>query len=313
MDRRLVSFAALRRIDLNLLVILDALLTERSVTRAGRRVHLSQPSVSAALARLREIFNDPLLERIGTAYKLTPLALQLVQPLNDTLSSIDRTLRLGETFDAERSSRRFQITTTDDIFELLAAPIMERVASQAPHVRVHFQHLDTRLYKLLDARTIDLAMQPTSLLLRFATTPLFSDTWTVLVCRDNPEVGAQLSQEQLFSLPHASYSLGGDGQSQVEHLLKEHDQRVSVQLTMENIMYLPRLLRGTRLIAIVPSRIAARVLSVTEVREAKLPTALIPTVEIAMGWHPSNTPDPGHRWFRELVGAAASTLEPLIV
>jgi hypothetical protein len=204
--------------------------------------------------------------------------------------------------------------TTDDIFELLAAPIMDRVAREAPHVRLHFQHFDTRMLKLLDARKIDLALEPTAALSRFETAALFTDTWTLLACRYNQEVGAQLSCEQLFTLPHASYSLGADRQSQVEHLLGEHDRRVNVQLTMENIMYLPRLLRGTRLIAVVPSRIAARVLvDDPALREVKLPAAMLPPVEIAMGWHAANTPDPGHRWFRALVADAATTLEPLIV
>jgi DNA-binding transcriptional LysR family regulator len=188
---------------------------------------------------------------------------------------------------------------------------MERLARQAPQVRLHFQHADTGAFKLLDARRVDLALAASGTLSRFETTPLYCDTWTALVCRDNREV-INLTVEQLFSLPHATYSLGAEGHTIVEHLLGQHARPVKVGLTVDNIMYLPRLLRGTPLVAIVPSRIADRALRNTgTLREVPLPITMLPPVEIAMGWHSASTHDAGHRWFRELVADAAKSLAPL--
>src|SRR5450830_80174 len=102
----------LRRIDLNLLVILDALLAERHVTRAAERLHLSQPAVSHALARLRELLNDPLLERVGSTLVPTARALELAQPLAEVLSQV-QALLAPETFDAATASRSFRLAMSD--------------------------------------------------------------------------------------------------------------------------------------------------------------------------------------------------------
>jgi DNA-binding transcriptional LysR family regulator len=303
-----VSFAALRRIDLNLLVTLQALLHERSVTRAGRRVQLSQPATSASLGRLRDIFHDPLLERAGSGYRLTPLAEQLVSPLAEILSSIERTLQLGASFDPTDSTRKFQIVTTDDLFELLAAPIVARVTKQAPRLKLHFAHVDNRVLSNLETRRFDLAIQPLHVFSDYASQPLFSDTWIAIVWDGNPDIAEELTREQLVSLPHASYSLGKTGYALANRLLHDIAPNLTVQLTIENLMCLPPLLRDTPLVAIVPYRVARRMRDKRmEIRLVKLPTAL-PEVVIAMGWHRASSADAGHAWLRGLVADAAKTL-----
>jgi LysR family transcriptional regulator, nod-box dependent transcriptional activator len=301
-DERLVL--NLRQVDLNLLVALDALLKERSVTRAGRQMGLSQPAMSAALHRLRELFADPLLERVGREYRLTPFARDLQAPLQEVLASIERTLASNARFDPATTQRHFRIATSDYVLCVLLQPVIERVTRLAPGVRIHLQPIDAKLAGKLTSRRVDLSIQPPGLLQGFSSQALFRDDWVCAVWRGHEEVGERLTREQFYTLPHASFSLGQS--SMVEHNLQTPEYTLHVPVTSVSFVALPFLLRGTRMVAVIQRRLAQKLEDVADMRILELPVAL-PEVEFSMWWSPAAN-DPAHAWLRDVLAEAAQAL-----
>ncbi|WP_313110729.1 LysR family transcriptional regulator, partial [Stutzerimonas nitrititolerans] len=145
--------------DLNLLRVLDALLRERNVSRAAQRLSLSQPAVSNALNRLRELLDDPLLVRVGRAMQPTPRALSLEAPIRDALQQIEHTLNAGDFFDPATSRQRFAIAVTDYVELICMPPLMAHLARVAPGIQLAIEHLSPTLpIEALDNGELDLAL-----------------------------------------------------------------------------------------------------------------------------------------------------------
>jgi LysR family transcriptional regulator, nod-box dependent transcriptional activator len=287
----------LSRVDLNLLVALDALIRERNVTRAGRRVGLSQPAMSAALGRLRTLFADPLLERVGRDYRLTPLALDLSEPLQQILVSIERTLDHNTPFEPSEARRSFRIAASDYVICVLLKPLVEHIADVAPGIKVHIQRSETSTAKHLAARHIDLSIQPAGTHRSFETQKLFSDRWMCAIWRGNDEVGDQLSVEQLASLRHATYSLAPYGFTLAERCVASLARQLRVQVTSESFLALPLLVRGTRLVALIQSRLGEQLKDTAELRLLEPPVPIDPLV-MSMWWNALYNGDAAHTWLR---------------
>ena len=178
----------LRSVDLNLLVVLDALLNECNVSRAGERVGLSQPAMSAAPARLREIFRDPLLVRVGRDLALTRNAEELIVPLREALDRIEMTLRQKARFDPRVDVRTFSISASDYAGFVLLAPFVRAVASEAPNVSIHLLPRSRDAARVLQSNQADLVIEPSELFgeSEFPSSPLISDRWLCAVDADNP-------------------------------------------------------------------------------------------------------------------------------
>ncbi len=297
----------LKQVDLNLLVALDVLLKERNVTRAGKRMGLSQPAMSAALGRLREMFSDPLLERVGREYLLTPFAQELSEPLQEILASIERTLERNAPFDPETLQRDLRIACTDYITCVLAHAVVARVTERAPRVRVHFQQLDARIARQLATRRVDLSIQPMGVAQSFASQELISDDWVCAVWRDHPEVGKRLTAEQFKTLPHVSFSFGSEEGGAPRRRLR-YTEGLDVPFTTGNFAALPLMLRGTRLIAVVQRRLGELLSHSGDIRILEPPIDL-GRLRLGMYWSPLLTGDRAHTWFREIVAEAAATLQ----
>ncbi|MGD9827872.1 MAG: LysR family transcriptional regulator, partial [Hyphomicrobiaceae bacterium] len=150
---------SLRRIDLNLLVALDALLRERHVTRAAHAVGLSQPAMSSSLARLRHVFSDELLVRTATGMQPTPRAEALIEPVRQALAQIERALASDRGFDAGASARHFAVRLSDLLGFLLLPRLMDRIARSAPRVGLDVKHLSPlRTIDALEKDEIDVAV-----------------------------------------------------------------------------------------------------------------------------------------------------------
>ena len=298
----------LKQVDLNLLVALDVLLKERNVTRAGRRMGLSQPAMSAALGRLREMFGDPLLERVGREYLLTPFAQELSEPVQEILASIERTLERNEPFDPATLQRHIRIACADDVMCVLGQAVVARVTTQAPLVRLHFQQLDRRITRLLATRRVDLSINPIGLIQGFASQEIFTEDWVCVVWRDHPEVGKRMTAEQFLTLPHASFSPGFGDSSLAERQLGRHAEKLRVPITAANFVALPLMLRGTRLVAVVQRRIAERLSACGEIRLLEPPVAL-DKLHVGMHWNSLLTEDRAHTWLRGIIAESAKTLE----
>lgn len=298
----------LKQVDLNLLVALDVLLKERNVTRAGKRMGLSQPAMSAALGRLRDMFGDPLLERVGREYLLTPFAQELSGPVQEILVSIERALERNAPFDPATLQRDIRIACTDYVTCVLAHALIARISERAPRVRIHFQQLDARISRHLATRRVDLSIQPIGVMQGFASQEIFTEDWVCAVWSDHPEVGKRLTLEQFKALPHASFSFGTEEGNRARRRLGGHGESLKVPFTTGHFAALPLMLRGTRLIAVVQRRLGELLSRSGDIRLLEPPIAL-QTLRLGMFWSPLLTGDRAHAWLREVIVEAAETLQ----
>jgi LysR family transcriptional regulator, nod-box dependent transcriptional activator len=297
--------------DLNLLVALDALLRERSVTNAGRRVHLSQSAMSGALARLRHAFNDELLVSGRGGMTLTPLAESLVEPVAAILRHTQATLSAHVRFDPASSRRTFTIAASDYATAVLLGDALREMNAQAPHVTLVVLPLRDRLEEL-DELDIDLCILPQAVVLPARPHELlFRDTFTCLVWRDNTAVGDRLTVDQFLTLGHVVVSFADDCTTCEDNRLAPHtglERRAEV--VVPNFHALPSLIVGTNRIATVQTRLATKLAASHPVRVVGLPV-LIPPLDEAMLWHPRFDRDPAHQWFRTLLKRVASAMPPV--
>ena len=300
----------LSRIDLNLLVALDALLAERSVTLAAERLSIGQPAMSSALGRLRRLFDDPLLVRKGSGLVPTPLADSLVGPVRECLASVESIVSVRGPFDPSRARRRFTVVASDYVLFVLMRPLFAELAREAPGIRIHVapaypDHLDQ-----LRTGRADLLILPREIAAgdgaRFRHVPLFTDRHVCAVSADNPEVGDTISLEQFSTMPYLAYQ-AGERYSLVESHLDVREIPRRTEVTTETFVLAPFILAGTRLITLLYERLGRLVAQAAGVRLLEPPVDL-PSVTEEMYWDPRNTEDAGHRWLRERIQAQAERL-----
>lgn len=301
----------LRSVDLNLLVALDALLAERSVSRAGQRIGLSQPAMSGALARLRKLFGDPLLVRVGRDLEPTRTAEGLIGPVRDILTRIEATIEQRPAFVPATGSRAFSISASDYATLILLVPFLRALAVEAPGVTINLLPRSSDARRLLHTDQADIVIEPRELIgdTDFPSRHLFSDRWLCAVDADNPHVPAErITWEQYLRLPHLVYSIGADRQL---NLADQHLERLGVrrrvEITVESFLLVPFLLQGTGLASLVLERAARRLTGATNIRTLEPPLPL-PDINEAAYWHPRHTTDPAHRWLRERLRDIAAAL-----
>ena len=202
-DRADTGAVNLASLDLNLLVSLDALLQERSVTRAAARMGLSQPALSASLARLRRHFGDELLTRVGNEYRLTSLAVQLRELARLALTGVERVFDAQTEFDPASSTREFSMLISDYGVAVLGDRIAALLAEEAPNARLRFiantpSSVDRAEQVLLST---DLLVLPHGFVSDLSHRDLYRDEWVCLVSTDNTEVDGELTVEHLRTLP----------------------------------------------------------------------------------------------------------------
>ncbi|MGM4916262.1 LysR family transcriptional regulator [Tardiphaga sp. 813_E8_N1_3] len=301
----------LRNIDLNLLVILDALLTERNVSRAGERIGLSQSAMSAALARLRDIFSDPLLVRVGRDLALTRNAEDLIVSLKESLSKIEQTLTRRPGFNPATDARTFSISASDYAGLVLLTPLVKMIVNEAPNVTVHLLPRARDAARVLQTNQADIVIEPVELFgpNDYPTAALLSDRWLCAVDANHPDVtGNELSERQFLELPHLVYGIGNDRQLNLadQHLADTGVQR-RIEVTVESFLLNPFLIEGTRLVSLILERAAKRLLGTVNIKLLESPIA-VPDIHEAMYWHPRHTTDPGHKWLRDRLLSVAQEL-----
>lgn len=301
-----MSVRKLSQVDLNLLIALDVLLRERNVTLAGRQIGLSQPAMSAALAKLRELFDDALLVRVGRSYRLTPLAQGLAEPLQAALTAVQRTLDHDIKFEPATSTRTFSLAMSDHLLVVFCPQLVARMRQLAPGVRLHTQPVTPDIGAILAARRVDLSIQPANLVRDCGLQRLFEDRWICAAWRGNQAIKGHITREQLCSLPHASF--GVTRVPLAEQLLSPPLARTpNIQVIARNFVSLPFMLRGTDLIALIQYSLGKWAEEVAEIRLIELP---IPTaaLEFEMSWNPANNTDPAHRWLRGVIAELAQSV-----
>jgi LysR family nod box-dependent transcriptional activator len=303
------SARSLAVVDLNLLKALDALLQERSVTRAADRLAITQPSMSAALSRLRDLFGDDLLIRVGRTMRPTPLAHRLEPDIRRIVAEIEQIVTSNVAFDPRDAGHTFTVLATDYAVVVLVQPLIAALASEAPNVRIQLESRDIDEHSLrLQRGEIDLAILPAEFT-RPTTLPkqaLFSDRFVAVSWRDNDALTEPLTLEQLRVLPYLSYRVGPI-EFMVDTLLGELGYPIRPDTLVESFLVGSFLLRGTRQITFLQERLARRLAEMAELRLME-PPFVTPTLVETMTWHPRSSNDPAHSWLRARIHALAQTL-----
>jgi DNA-binding transcriptional LysR family regulator len=297
-------------VDLNLLMVLAALLEERNLTRAGERVNMSQPTMSSSLARLRRHFGDALLVRHGRQYRLTPLAERLLPDIRDAVRQVERTLDGRPGFDPGTSTRTFSLAMSDYAVTVLVKPLMRRAAELAPGVGLEVKPIPP------DALESDRALLQHDLLIAPMThefpgecEEIFRDRFVCITDPANPLLAdGRLTLDDLGTLPHAAPALGPqDALNPAERALDDPHVPWRVQVSTVGWLPVPFAVAGTDLVAIVPERLARRVAAKAGVAVCEPPFGNAELIEAAW-WHPTRSDNPALRWLRRIVTEAASAL-----
>jgi DNA-binding transcriptional LysR family regulator len=305
----------LKSFDLNLLRSLDALLSERSVTRAADRVCVSQPTMSGSLQRLREYFEDQLLIRVGREMELTPLARSLAVSVRDVLQSIQSTLDIKPSFDPATAKRTFSMSMSDYAAVMLMPVVLARLAREAPYISCSIEPLSHEYFERLSSGATDFSVaagnwrlfntdEPGS---EIRSEPLFSDTFVCVVAKNHPAIDNAISLEDYKRLPHILVRLGPGVESLIEHAWKIEELDLKVSSTMGSFFTSIFMLLGTPLIATVQKRLAELVSSSLPLKVLPSPVA-VPALHESLSWHVRHEFDPGHQYMRTVFADAAAAL-----
>ncbi len=300
-----LSVVNLANLDLNLLVSLDALLEQRSVTRAAQQLGLSQPALSASLARLRRHFGDELLSRVGNSYRLSPLAAQLKPRVRLALDGIERVFTAQPEFDPAESTREFSILISDYGAAVLGDTVAQLLAEEAPGARLRLSHntpgaVDSADQTLLNT---DLLVIPHGFVTDLPHADLHRDRWVMVVSADNDRVADALTVELLETLPWVATYHGPTASTPAARQLRQLGIEPRVQVVTESFLTVPALVAGSDRIALLQERLVQLLPLDVGVRALAPPFELGPLVE-AMWWHPVHDRDPEHAFFRDLVSRA---------
>ncbi|WP_138757220.1 LysR family transcriptional regulator [Modestobacter altitudinis] len=300
--------SGVRGIDFNLLVALRALLEERNVTRAGLAVNMSQPAMSAALARLREHYGDELLERTGRTYELTTLAQELLPQVSHALDAVTTALEPWAGFDPSTSTRRFTVSGSDYALAVLLEPLMTVVHRRAPGITVDFDPVPLPGSDV-DAHLLrrDVLIAAMGYAFPGRRQVVFSDRFVCIVAGSNPRLrDGRLTREDLAELPYAA-AFGGQLQTPADATLLEAGITPRVEVSVQGLLALPFAVSGTDLCAFVPERLLDRCPPTLDLAVADLPLD-DPELAEAAHWHPSRQDDPSVRWLREVLKEVSAAL-----
>jgi len=303
----------LNRFDLNLLPALNALLSERSITRAAERLGSSQPAMSAALARLRHYFGDPLLTPIGRALTLTPRGLALVQPVRDALLGIEAAFGARTAFDPGTLQRDFRVVVADFLTPLVVPGILEKIRQSAPAVRMHIEPVtDSSLRRLLNG-DVDLCYWPYDLSLfglrRLPAGLRLAEQgpvrWLCVTARSRHDFSGGLTAERYLRLPHVvpRPSLSAENVETVWKRLLGVSLEI-IASTNGVLDLLPIVAAGT-LAATVPETVRELAQPALDLQWYTAPLTVVCPQESVL-WHQRHDSDAGHAWLRRLLTSAAS-------
>src|SRR3954466_1233054 len=296
----------LASLDLNLLVSLDALLQQRSVTRAAAQMGLSQPALSASLARLRRHFGDELLTRVGNEYRLTPMAVQLKELTRLALSGVERVFTAQPEFDPASSIREFTFLASDYWVAVLGDTVAELLAEEAPNARLRLAANTPSAVDRADQvmLTTDLLVLPHGFLTGLSHRDLYRDEWVCVVAADNPVVEEGLTVEHLETLPWVVTYHGQTASTPAARQMRMLGIEPRVQIVNEDFLTVPGLISGSDRIALLQRRLVDVLPLDSGIRALPVPFEVSPLIE-AMWWHPVFDDDPEHSYLRDVVIRAA--------
>ena len=289
----------LRSIDLNLLAVFDAIAAEGNLTRAAKKLGISQPAMSNALARLREALDDPLFVRTGRGMECTPRAKLMAEPIRQALDLMQNSLRADSAFDFASSRRTFTVAVEDYGEAVVMPRFMEWLNRAAPGVRVRIRpESGSALQAEMKSGGIDMAMDyHRSYSDDFRVQPLMEETLVSMVRQDHPLVGDSLSLEQYATLAHVVIEPRSPRGPVVDRELKKHGLTRDIALQVPHFLSMPLIVRSTDFICTLPLRMA-RVYAEHFRLKVLRPPIDFPAIPIYLVWNKRLDADPGQQWLR---------------
>ncbi|NWL77228.1 LysR family transcriptional regulator [Pseudomonas taiwanensis] len=289
----------LRRVDLNLLVVFETLMYEKNLTRASEKLFLGQPAVSAALARLRDLFDDPLLVRNGRVFEPTKRALEILDELQPALDSISSAVSRAKEFNPSTYRNTFRIGLSDDVEFGLFPPLIHQLREEAPDSIVVVRRVNFLLMSaMLASGEISVGVSYTTELPANAKRKRLRNL-RCKILRGDDRPGA-LTLDDYCSRPHALVSFSGDLTGNIDNDLARVGRSRRVVLAVPQFSGLRSILAGTEMLATVPDYAADALIEGCGLRADEPPFPIF-TSELSMVWSSGTDNDPAERWLRELI------------
>ena len=294
------------RNHLRSLAALDALLTERSVTRAAARLHLSQPATSGALARLRALFNDPLLVRNGREMVLTARASELLPMAREALAKVDLLFGSNGTFLPSDVFRLFRVAVSDSVGQLLMPAVVERLARQAPGVTLRVSAAGSDVPgKLLGSGALDMAVAHyESIPADLRTLTLYEHKLVAVVRRAHPAIRRKLTLQQFVTTPQvAVFPHSASLEDELRRVFGAARRPFVLAASVQHLSTAAAIVARTDALALMTEPIALLYSRVFDIKRVPLPAELaLPAVPVRAIWHERTQHDPASAWLRQVLG-----------
>lgn len=291
--------------DLNLLVAFEILLEERSVTRAARRLNVTQSAMSASLKRLREGFQDELLVLHGKKMIPTQHALTLAPEVSSALVRLKSLIATGTRFDPATSKRRFRINASDYITTVLLVPLVEILQKEAPGIRLNLSLPNVESAAMLEAGEIDLILTPDEFMEgEHPRELLFEERHVVVGWRENPALSGLMTRETFLNCGHVAVRISGQN-TFIENILAKLVPDRRIEVSAQSFIQVPWLLRGTHRLAVMHERLAKVTAPVLDLKIAQSPFQL-PLMREMMQHHVTRSHDAGLTWLRNKLSKFAA-------
>jgi DNA-binding transcriptional LysR family regulator len=293
--------------DLNLLVAFEALLHERNVTRAARRLNVTQSAMSASLKRLREALDDPILLQHGRTMVPTPHALALAPEVTAAIGMLRRLIQPTTGFDPSTSSRTFRIAASDYIATVALAPLLGSLSVEAPDVRLDIVLPTDATPQRLGRGDFDLVLTPREFLApEHPAELLFEERHVVVGCRGNPLFSRPLTKAAFAAAGHVAVRIDGRN-TYIENELSRLGLARRVEVYAPSFIQAPWLLPGTPRIALMHERLAKLTAPILGLAIAEAPFA-IPSMHEMMQYHAAQEADAGLAWLRSRLKRLAAPI-----
>lgn len=299
----------LRSLDLNLLLVFDAIYAERSISKAAQRLNLSQPAVSNALARLRDRLGDPLFERSSQGMTPTPRAKALKEPIHQALDLLEQGLRNDSTFDYASSVREFVIAVEDYGETVILPRLVDWAAAAAPNIRITIRaESSASLKEAMRDGSVDLALDyftvPTE---GYVNKRVMTETLVTLARKEHPHISDRLNLETYLEQRHVVISPRGRVTPMIDLALSKRNLQRKIALVVPHFLSMPTMVRSSNMICTLPRRMAYHFADAFGLNVHAVPVRT-PAFPVYLIWHESFDGDPGHQWLRNHLIALCESL-----
>lgn len=298
----------LRRIDLNLLILFEILMEERNVSRAADRAALSQSAMSHALARLREMLEDPVLVRTKNGMEPTDRAKQLRGPVIKALTELGDSLLIQEHFDPLSDDRCFTLVATDYVESLLMPPLLRRLSEEGPHIHLAIKKINPANMVALEDGSFDFFIGRAPKRKNYLNSVhLFDDSYCTIASFNHPGIRKKMTLKRFLSCAHVVLSPGEESQSIVDQVLAKQQLKRKISCSTPYVGSIASLVSQSSMIATIPRRMMIGLDTSASLKQWQPPIKL-PPFSIHLSWHERKHYDNGHRWLKGVIIDVATEL-----